>query len=527
MKALPLFVLGVAFAATTTTSGQDVYHSTPDWVSTDTEVSTGAALVDLDRDGWLDLVVANGNDMAVQHLAVYYNQGDGTFPPMPDWQSTDTAYNGHLDVADVNGDGWADVAVAHLGNSSTFQPIARVYLNNGGTLSSLPDWTSDVDGNAFGIAFGDVNRDGRPDLAVGTGWAYTPQHAYPTYVYLNVGGSLEATASWESDDTYHYQGVLWVDADDDGRLDLVGAASRTTTRMYVNLGSALETTASWSTNIGNQDSIMATAGDVNGDGLRDLFLTDNTQLSGSGLFRQYDGLVGGLFSTTYSWSYYDGYGSAVALADVNADGLLDLSTGAWWDHARVFFNDGSGFGSSPDWSSGGTSVVEKIVFGDVDKNGLRPIVEMLTPDGSRQLFYLARQPIQEITSVQLDGGVLQPTDYTFSREHGWISVAAAPTYELRIAYTYSSKLDMAVSNWDNTEGNYLYYNQLVVPGDANCDGVLDELDIAPFVLLLIDRPAYDAQYPDCDADTFCDMDDNGTLNGGDIQEFVNSLLDAE
>ena len=51
------------------------------------QVSTGAGLVDLDRDGWLDLVVANGNDMALQRLAVYYNRGDGTLPQTPDWQS--------------------------------------------------------------------------------------------------------------------------------------------------------------------------------------------------------------------------------------------------------------------------------------------------------------------------------------------------------------------------------------------------------------------------------------------------------
>jgi len=95
-----------ALALTTTlllsspASAQQAYPTVPDWVSADTPVSTGGALVDLDRDGWLDLVVANGNDMAQQPVAVYYNQGDGTFPPTPDWQSADTAFHGHLDVAD-------------------------------------------------------------------------------------------------------------------------------------------------------------------------------------------------------------------------------------------------------------------------------------------------------------------------------------------------------------------------------------------------------------------------------------------
>ena len=117
-------LLSLLLAATAV--AQTVYNNTPDWTSADTQVGTGGALVDLDRDGWVDLVVANGNDMQEQRGAVYYNQGDGTFPPTPDWQSSDTAYNGHLDVADVNGDGWPDVAVAVRGAGAGQQVAAQL-----------------------------------------------------------------------------------------------------------------------------------------------------------------------------------------------------------------------------------------------------------------------------------------------------------------------------------------------------------------------------------------------------------------
>jgi len=254
---------------------QTVYTGVPDWISGDTRRGTGGALVDLDRDGWVDFVVANGNDMAQQRVAVYYNQGDGTFPSMPDWLSADQAFNGHLDVADVNGDGWPDVAVAVVGASSVVDNAAKLYLNNEGVLSSLPDWESTEVANAFSCAFGDVNNDGRPDLAVGTGWSYSPQHFFPNTVYLNNGSMLERSASWVSDDTWHYLGVLWVDADEDGWLDLVGIGSLSDTRIYRNLGGTLETTASWhTTDSGDQDAIMGTAGDVNGDGWRDLFVAE-------------------------------------------------------------------------------------------------------------------------------------------------------------------------------------------------------------------------------------------------------------
>jgi hypothetical protein len=462
-----LVVVATLLAAALPAGAQVPYPTTPDWISADTQVSTGGALVDLDRDGWLDLVVANGNDMAQQHLAVYYNQGDGTFPPTPDWQSADTAYHGHLDVADVNGDGWPDVAVAVLGEFNTIDHAAKLYLNTGGTLSSTPDWQSDELANAFGCAFGDVNNDGRPDLAAATGWAYSPQHFFSQYVWINTGGMLSSSASWSSDDDDHLQGVTWCDANRDGWLDLVGVASGAQTRVYANLGGTLETTASWSTTDSpNQDAIMAVCGDVTGDGIDDLIVTDNTQLGGTGRFRQYDGNPAGFFATTYGWSYLEGNGSAVALADVDGDGDLDLATGAWWDHTRLFLNGGSGLPVAPQWSSGGTSVVEKIIFGDVDGNGLRSAVESLPATGGH-LFQLAHRPIQEVVAVRRDGVALGPGEYTLHRDSGWITAAVAPTVSLEVDYLWSLAPDMAVTNWDNNVGNFLYVSTL---GELFADG---------------------------------------------------------
>jgi len=309
-----------------------VYPSTPDWVSDSPDYSTGAALADFNRDGWLDLVVSDGNDMGFGYIRIYLNDGSGHLSTSASWQSGDRGYNGHLDVADVNGDGWPDVAVSYLGTSSTYGPIARVYLNNNGVLSSTPDWTSTIIGNAFGVDFGDVNNDGRPDLAIATGNPYGPNR-FHTYLYMNTDGTYGSTPSWQSDDQNIYSGVLWVDADDDGWLDLAGIGYQEQTQIYRNLGGELETTASWhTTDSANQFGIMLTAGDVTADGVRDLFSTDNTQLGGTGWFKQYSGLPTGFFETTPPWYYSGGMGSAVALADVNGDGALDLATGAWWEH---------------------------------------------------------------------------------------------------------------------------------------------------------------------------------------------------
>jgi len=223
-------------------SGQTPYPTSPDWTSSDLEYATGGAFADINRDGLLDFVVANGNDIRRGPLSVYYNHGDGTFQSTPDWNSSDEEYNGHLDIADVNGDGWLDVAVAVLLPQGV--STAKVYLNNSGTLSSQPDWRSSEVDRAFGCAFGDVNGDGRPDLAIATGWAYSSGWKAHNYVYLNDNGTFPSSASWETSDQWDNQGAIWTDADHDGWLDLVLIGAFTNTHVYRNLGGTLSTTAS-------------------------------------------------------------------------------------------------------------------------------------------------------------------------------------------------------------------------------------------------------------------------------------------
>ena len=474
------------------TSSDSVYSLTPDWVSGSPQYSTGGAFADFNNDDWLDFVVSDGNDMGQGHIRVYLNDGDGHLPTIASWESADIAYNGHLDVTDIDGDGWPDVAVSYLGTSSSLGSIARVYMNNNGVLSSSPSWTANIIGNAFGVDFGDMDNDGRPDLAIATGWSYNSYH-YHTYVYLNVDGAYGSSPSWESDDDNIYMNVLWVDADDDGWLDLAGIADSTQTQIYRNINGELETTASWySTDSADQFGIMLTAGDVTGDGIRDLFTTDNTQLGGDGYFKQYTGLSTGFFETTHSWGYFGDYGSAVALADVNGDDLLDLATGAWWFSTNLFLNQGTSLPTSPSWSSSYETVNEKIVFGNIGPSFCEQVfTEQFTPSGDRRLFYLPHRQIQGINTVVCDGLLLDPSEYTNSRDEGWITVNTDPQESLEVTYRYSASQDMAVTNWDPDIGNYLYYNKMInysLPefdhrtyrgADLQCDGSLSWDDISP------------------------------------------------
>ncbi len=65
----------------------------------------------------------------------------------------------------------------------------------------------------------------------------------------------------------------------------------------------------------------------------------------------------------------------------------------------------------------------------------------------------------------------------------------------------------------------------VIPGDLNCDGVVDFGDINPFVDRLVDPAQYAADYPDC-PDANGDIDGNGSVGFEDINPFVSLLTGA-
>jgi hypothetical protein len=119
-------------------------------------------VADFNKDGKEDLVTANGG---ASSISILYGNGDGTFQPQvayiaavsPRW----------LAVDDYNGDGFLDVATSNYGGGSV-----SVLLGTGSSAAGsefLPSISYNVGKNPTGIASGDFNGDGKPDLAVTIG----------------------------------------------------------------------------------------------------------------------------------------------------------------------------------------------------------------------------------------------------------------------------------------------------------------------------------------------------------------------
>jgi hypothetical protein len=167
----------------------------------DPTFASSLAVADINGDGYADAIVGSpntseGDPTESRPGRVYIYFGGPTLNSAPDLilqeldpQAT-SAFGYALAVGDLNGDGTADLAVSAIGATvGNRQRAGRVYLFYGGpAIGPNPNFIleppSPEAGAEFGtaMAIGDLNRDGKPDLAVGAPGA--SRRAGQVFLYL-------------------------------------------------------------------------------------------------------------------------------------------------------------------------------------------------------------------------------------------------------------------------------------------------------------------------------------------------------
>jgi hypothetical protein len=223
---LSIVVAGLSLSACG--AARDPYPTTPSWQSPPGYYATGLAVADIDGDGAADLVFANGNDMNSLPLTVYLGGADGSLPAQPNWSSTATDYYTGLSAADVDHDGSIDVAVVTTQRRDTSHSggSVQVFYNTGAGLEPVPRFqvALGADFVSFGCAFGDVDADGDLDLAVAV-MHLAATRADDVRVFENDQGTFSGEPMWRSDALSFPSAVQFADMDQDGFLDLVVAAT--------------------------------------------------------------------------------------------------------------------------------------------------------------------------------------------------------------------------------------------------------------------------------------------------------------
>lgn len=168
---------------------------------TDPTFASSLAVADINGDGYADAIVGSPNtsegdptESRPGRVYIYFggptlNSAPDLILQEPDPQAT-SAFGYALAVGDLNGDGTADLAVSAIGATvGNRQRAGRVYLFYGGpAIGPNPNFIlespSPEAGAEFGtaMAIGDLNRDGKPDLAVGAPGA--SRRAGQVFLYL-------------------------------------------------------------------------------------------------------------------------------------------------------------------------------------------------------------------------------------------------------------------------------------------------------------------------------------------------------
>lgn len=177
-------------------------------------------------------------------------------------------------LGDVNRDGEQDIAIGNRhvesGNMSGHNIVFRIpqdAASQNGPINISTYWRSEEVDDTYGIAWGDYNGDGFPDLAVGN-------LAQPNRIYMNIDGTLETQASWSSQDNDKTFAVAWVDIDGDGDMDLTAANSEAgRDKVYINHNGIIDPVGTSISPVRNY-SAGFDWGDYDNDGDMDLAVAD-------------------------------------------------------------------------------------------------------------------------------------------------------------------------------------------------------------------------------------------------------------
>jgi hypothetical protein len=425
-------------------------------------IGSGAALFDFNNDGLLDIyLLQNGGPESRAINRLYQQLPGGHFKDVSAGSGLDIAgHNMGVAIGDVNNDGWPDVLVTQ------YRGI-KLFLNNGnGTFTDVttaaglddPLW-------ATSASFVDYDRDGWLDLVVvhyvdyDPSWPCTSPGGIPDYcapkvfpgtvtkLFHNLGrlqsGPTSVPPAHFEDVTVTSGlgrlagpglGVICADFDGDGWPDIFVANDGAPNHLWINQhnGTFKEEAAlrGVAYNVmGQAEGNMGIAlGDIDGDGLFDLFVTHLTREAHTlwkqgprGSFRDQTALAGLVHS------HWRGTGFGTLMGDFNQDGALDVALvngrvakgtatvnpdlGPFWsqygERNQLFANDGTGRFRDISLDNpalcGSAGVFRGLCVGDIDGDGAldllvtelgRParLYRNVTPDRGHWLLVRALDP---------------------------------------------------------------------------------------------------------------------------------------
>jgi hypothetical protein len=266
-------------------------------------------VVDLDQDGWSDLLVTNNrvdNNYSTQTLGFLRNAA-GTFQDQITYPTGATPWD--VKAVDLNGDGWPDVVLSNHNDIS----IWVMWNVDGGQLSWPSAFLNTDDG--YAVTLGDFNEDGKIDAVI----ADYNMGMGSFYAGLGAAGFAAVTTFPVADKLVD---VAQGDFNEDGHLDVVFSTWTKNVTVSVCFGNGDGTFSSPHSFLNGAVTNWVAVGDFDGDGHQDIAAADYT----SGQVDLYLGHGDGSFdpvvllNTGTTGQPVD----SVAFADVDGDGRQEV-----------------------------------------------------------------------------------------------------------------------------------------------------------------------------------------------------------
>ncbi|AXC13623.1 putative aggregation factor core protein MAFp3, isoform C [Acidisarcina polymorpha] len=458
-----------------------------------------ANAVDVNGDGAVDIVAFDYINNAV---ITWLNLGNGQFnAAVTTLLDTTYGYAGQVYAADVNGDGKADLiydtTIAQSNTSTTIALEVQLGAGDGtfgqSSAAKVQQLTIPASVSLFqaaSMAMGDINGDGKIDLALGL-----PENTGSTgnLVVMTVLGNGDGTFSifgatqaisaaaltGPFGPFFNSSGVSLADVNGDGKVDVLSELDGT---LYVAPGNGDGTfgapvTSSDAAIVGPASTVIL---DVNGDGKPDFVTAGGTLgiLLGNG---------DGTFAAPTASNQYvidpAGYNSLLA-GDFNGDGKQDLALlGATYVQVSLFFGNGTNFPGAPVVTANNDPQAistELVASGNYTKSGYQSPLFLYQNSTTfiSQLYTGVNDGKGNFTSVQsLAGGLpsdlqyIQPIQADLNGDGLTDLAYATSTGDVLVALskgdgTFGTPASIGIG----TEACPVYYG---AAGDINGDGKVD------------------------------------------------------
>ena len=311
---------------------------------------------DYDNDGHPDVVVLRGGwwrEHGKYPLSLLHNNGDGTFEDVTKKAGLMSPHPTQTAAwADFDNDGWLDLFVGHEQTGAEKHPSQLFHNNHDGTFTEVGAANGLADlGFVKGVAWGDFNNDGRPDL-------YVSRKGQPNLLFRNDGpkdAKKPRADKWKFTDVTAQAGVAepihsfatwFFDYDNDGWPDLFVAGYYNDTsndigafelgkpykaevpRLYHNNHDGTFTDVTKEMGLDRAILVMgASFGDLDNDGWLDIYLGTGTSeleaLLPNRMFRNDGGRRFQDVTTSGGFGHLQ-KGHGVAYGDIDNDGDEDV-----------------------------------------------------------------------------------------------------------------------------------------------------------------------------------------------------------